>query len=263
MTETHVNLPSLHTQNPLGRFSDRAEDYAKYRPTYPAEAIDLILQGLEEPTQLVVADIGAGTGISSRLIADRGANVWAIEPNPAMRQAITPHPLVEFRDGIAEQTGLLDQSVDLVLCCQSFHWFDKPVALAEFHRILKPSGRVALMWNNRNAEDQFTQDYSDVIGKVADRTVFDRKGDTTSNPLADSLLFANSRSHILFQTYRLNQDSLIGLALSTSYIPKQENVCEHLIADLQMLYQNWINPAAGDFVTISYRVSLHLGDRSR
>lgn len=82
--------------NPQSRFSDRAQDYAKYRPSYPSEAIDCILAGLE--TSGIAADIGAGTGISSRLLADRGVKVIAIEPNAAMKQAAESHPLVEFGD---------------------------------------------------------------------------------------------------------------------------------------------------------------------
>lgn len=86
--------------NPLSRFSDRAADYAKHRPSYPTPAIDAILEGFGEPPQLVAADIGAGTGISSRLLAERGVRVIAIEPNAAMREAASPHPLVEFREGV-------------------------------------------------------------------------------------------------------------------------------------------------------------------
>jgi ubiquinone/menaquinone biosynthesis C-methylase UbiE len=105
--------------NSLERFSDRATDYAKYRPSYPATAIDRILEGLNNP--LVAADIGAGTGISSRLLAERGVRVLEIEPNADMRQAAAPHPLVKFYDSTAEKTGIADASIDLVTCFQSFH----------------------------------------------------------------------------------------------------------------------------------------------
>ena len=120
------DLPPLYTQAPTERFSSRAEDYAKHRPTYPPEAIAQLLTGLGDPPQLVAADlvaadlvaadlvaadIGAGTGISARLLAELGMRVMAIEPNVAMRAAADPHPLVEFRAGVAEQTGLAAQSI--------------------------------------------------------------------------------------------------------------------------------------------------------
>ena len=79
--------------NPTSRFSDRADDYVKYRPGYPPAAIDAILNGLGPPASLVAADVGAGTGISARALADRGVRVLAVEPNAVMANAAVPHPL--------------------------------------------------------------------------------------------------------------------------------------------------------------------------
>lgn len=120
MNETNFEATPLYAMNPLSRFSERAADYANYRPGYPTAAIDSILEGLDKPSQLVAADIGAGTGISSRLLAERGMRVLAIEPNAEMIQAALLHPLVEFQDGTAENTNLPSTSVDLVVCFQSF-----------------------------------------------------------------------------------------------------------------------------------------------
>jgi ubiquinone/menaquinone biosynthesis C-methylase UbiE len=124
MSELNTDSTPLHTMNPLSRFSDRVADYVKYRPSYPAAAIAIILAGLGNSAQLIAADIGAGTGISSRLLAERGISVIAIEPNTEMRQAAESHKLVEVREGTAEVTNLPDASVDLVTCFQSFHWFN-------------------------------------------------------------------------------------------------------------------------------------------
>lgn len=264
MTEPPIDVnssPPLHSQNPLERFSNRAQDYANYRPSYPAAAIDTILDGLGDPTQLVIADIGAGTGISSRLMADRGVRVEAIEPNTAMRQSATPHPLINFRANTAEQTGLPDRSVDLVLCCQSFHWFNKPVALTEFHRILKSPGRVALMWNDRNLDDPFTKAYSDLVSQTADRQIFDRNDRKSAADLETSPHFTHFRTHRFFHTHSLNLTGLTGLILSSSYIPKTGTASEQLITELQTLYRHWSDRAQGDFVSLSYHVDLYLADR--
>ena len=126
----------LHEMNPQGRFSNRAENYAKYRPSYSSEVVDRIINNFN--LNIVAVDIGAGTGISSRLLADREIKVMAIEPNEAMRGAAEIHPLVEFRDTSAENTGLGDNSVDLVTCFQAFHWFKPELTLKEWARILKP-----------------------------------------------------------------------------------------------------------------------------
>ncbi|HTD33264.1 MAG TPA: class I SAM-dependent methyltransferase, partial [Candidatus Elarobacter sp.] len=139
-----------------GRFTDRAGDYVSGRPSYPPAAIDALLDGLGDPADVVVADLGAGTGISSRLLAERGAQVLAIEPNQAMREAAEPHPRVEWIAASAEHTGLGEASADLVTAFQAFHWFDQRAALDETVRILRPGGRAAVIYNERDERDPFT-----------------------------------------------------------------------------------------------------------
>jgi ubiquinone/menaquinone biosynthesis C-methylase UbiE len=246
-------LPPLHTKDPTNRFSNRAADYAKYRPTYPAEAIDLLLEGFTHP--VVAADIGAGTGISARLLAERGATVIAIEPNAEMRSMAAPHPSVFFQDGTAEQTNIPTQSVDLVLCAQSFHWFDKKIALTEFHRILKPEGRIALMWNDRNPDDPFTEEYSEILRRTADHEVFDRGERKSPAHLAESELFENFQTHSFTHLYPLDRDGLIGLVLSSSYMPKEGEAYEQLLADLQDLFDR---RAADGKVALSYRTMVYI-----
>ena len=228
---------SLYQMNPQSRFSDRAEDYAKYRPSYPTEAIALILEGLEKSPELIVADIGAGTGISSRLLADRGIKVIAIEPNAAMREVAIPHPLVEFTDGNAENTNLPDASVDLVTCFQSFHWFNPKPTLTEFKRILKPQGKLAAVWNNRNQEDEFTGKYSN-LNRIAsgDRSQL-RYG--TERFLSSSYLFSQVNHFIFPFQQALDRDGLIGRAMSTSYIPKKGEVYQQFVSDLKRLYEEY------------------------
>jgi ubiquinone/menaquinone biosynthesis C-methylase UbiE len=159
----------LYQMNPQERFNNRAKDYAEYRPSYPSEAIDCILEGLGEPNSLIAADIGAGTGISSRLLADRGIKVIAIEPSANMRQEATPHLLIQFEGGSAENSKLEDNSVNLVTCFQAFHWFDPEPTLSKFARILKPRGKLAAIWNNRDRMDRFTREYGSLM-KIAANT---------------------------------------------------------------------------------------------
>ena len=251
------DLPPLHTQAPTERFSSRAEDYAKHRPTYPPEAIDLALADLGDPTDLIAADIGAGTGISARLLADRGVQVMAIEPNAAMRAAAAPHPRVEFRAGTAEQTGLANQASDLVLCCQSFHWFNQPLALAEFHRILKPGGRVALVWNDRDETDPFTQEHGQIIHQFSEPRVYDNKLRKAPDALANSPLFTHFRSQVFQHRQPLDRNGLIGLALSASYAPSAETA-QPLVAGLDQLCARWVD--ASDRVSLAYRTYLYLAD---
>ena len=154
-------IPDLHQMAPQSRFTNRAEDYARYRPSYSSAIIDCILQGLNTD-RLIAADIGAGTGISSRLLADRGVKTIAVEPNAAMREAAREHYLVEWNDGNAENTKLPDAKVDLITCFQAFHWFNPEPTLKEFARILKSKGRLAAVWHNRDRDDKFTSEYSEL-----------------------------------------------------------------------------------------------------
>ena len=122
------------------RFSNRVDDYTRYRPGYPPEALQFIRNQSNLNTNSTVADIGAGTGIFTALLLNSGASVIAVEPNEAMRSTADRH-LQSYQNyssvaGSAEQTGLADQSVDLITAAQAFHWFDCAEAKKEFVRCL-------------------------------------------------------------------------------------------------------------------------------
>lgn len=136
------------------RFSNRVDTYVKYRPSYPKEAIDYLYDVAGLSAESEVADIGAGTGIFSRLLLERGIRrVTAVEPNQEMReaaeQALGRDPRFRAWPGAAEATGLPDGSIDFIVCAQAFHWFDRSAAQTEFRRILKLGGKAALIWNAR------------------------------------------------------------------------------------------------------------------
>jgi SAM-dependent methyltransferase len=246
------NTP-LHQMNPVGRFSDRVEDYVKYRPSYPTDAIATILP--KNIAEFVVADIGAGTGISSRLLAEYGAKVIAIEPNEDMRKAAEVHPLVEYRAGNAEATNLADNSVDLVTCFQSFHWFDPQLALGEFYRILKPTGQVAIVWNTRDRSDQFTSEYSRIVREASNH----HPGESRRNaeqPIMASKYFVLYRKHLYSHKQELDLAGLIGRAMSTSYVPKEGKEYDQLIFALNQLFYRNCNEQG--LVYLFYRTEVYL-----
>lgn len=254
MSET----PPLHTLDPLNRFSDRAIDYQKYRPSYPTEAIDKILSNLGDPAQLVVADIGAGTGISSRLFSDRGLQVLAIEPNAAMSAEANSYPRIEFRQATAEQTGLSDQSVDLVTCFQAFHWFNPDTALQEFRRILKSSGRLALVWNTRDLNDPFTEEYGALLRQVSEKhpaldRMFGRKETLPENPY-----FPTFEEHHFSYEHALDLPGLIGNSKSRSYVPSSGELFDRLLKDLEALYQR--NADDQGLVYVQYLTRVFIAD---
>ncbi len=234
----HPDDTPLYAMQPLQRFSDRATDYANHRPRYPATAIAAVLAGLGDPNQLMAADIGAGTGIASRLLAEQGLRVWAIEPNAAMRGAAAFHPHVTFQAVSAEQTQLPIASVDLVTCFQAFHWFDPAVCLPEFHRILKPSGRLALVWNSRDRQDPLTQEYTQLVQQLSNHHPAESRM-VAAQPLFASPYFGNILQHEFSYQQSLNLESLIGRAQSTSYLPKDDDTTQRLVSGLKALCDRW------------------------
>ena len=140
----------------LGDFTALAGNYALYRPGYSPFVLDALI-GLtgKKTNELTVADVGAGTGLWAAMLAERGVNVFAVEPNTAMREAgvqKTASLGISWFEGSGEKTGLPDNSCDIVSMASSFHWTEFEKATVEFHRILKPGGYFIALWNTRRYE---------------------------------------------------------------------------------------------------------------
>ena len=240
------------------RFTDRAADYVKYRPTYPAEATHAILEDLGPPEHLVALDIGAGTGISARLLGDQGLRVLAIEPGEAMRRAAALHSNVAWIAGRAEATGLRSGVADLVLCAQSFHWFRPAEVLPEFARILKPGRRLAIMWNRRSASDPLTAGYRQAILDVGGETAAERMP-FDPEVISQSGLFSAAERQTFPNFQRLDLEGLIGRARSASYVPKSGEAGEQLIDRLRALHAQYAD--ASGLVTLIYETEVFRSSR--
>jgi SAM-dependent methyltransferase len=158
----------MSTSDPTQRFSDRVEAYRRYRPSYPPEVLDLLVAECELAPGWVVADIGSGTGILSRIFLDRGYRVFGVEPNRQMRRAgeklLAGYPGFTSVAGSAESTRLPDHGIDLIAAAQAFHWFEPRRTRAEFLRILRPSGWLVLAWNERRKDSSaFLRDYERLL----------------------------------------------------------------------------------------------------
>lgn len=256
----------LHELDPTRRFSDRGREYARYRPSYPAEAIDAIMRAVQEHrgkcdvAELLAADIGAGTGISSRLLAERGLRVIAVEPNAGMRGSAEPHDSVEWRAGSAEATGLPDASVDLVLCAQAFHWFDQQRALAEFHRILRASGVLCLMWNDRDNSDPLTAAYGQAILKASGNHPAARDRSECGEVVFSTPQFSGAKMETFAYEQVMDLDGLVGRALSASYSPKSGPAHHTLVEQLRAAHRAHADGAG--FVRMKYRTRVYTAART-
>ncbi|MCL2831310.1 MAG: class I SAM-dependent methyltransferase [Betaproteobacteria bacterium] len=250
------------TLNPTQRFSGRVADYVRYRPGYPAELIRFLHETCAIPAQARVADIGAGTGISSKLLLDAGHPVIAVEPNDAMRQAadqwLCAYPDYSSIAAPAEQTTLPDASVDLVTAAQAFHWFDRERVRREFARILRPGGLVALFWNIRLLDgNDFLRGYEALLRthSIDYGAVSDRYSDDAD--MQD--WFGSGLRHIrhLYHASRLDFDGLRGRTLSASYMPKAGDPGhESMLQALESLFEA---TAREGFVELEYDTRVYVG----
>ncbi len=134
----------------LGDFSPQAEAYARARPGYPADMVDLLLDLAGVAPGDAVAELGAGTGIFTELLARYELRVTAVEPNAAMSSKARKLDGVEWHGGTFEDTGLVTRSQKWIVAAQAFHWADPERALPELHRALVPGGSLTVLWNHRD-----------------------------------------------------------------------------------------------------------------
>lgn len=228
--------------NPTQRFSHTVDNYLKYRPTYPAQSIKILQKHCDLTHRSVVADIGCGTGIWTKLLLENGNPVFGVEPNEAMRLAAEKY-LAEFKnfisvDAPAENTTLPDHSVDLITAAQAFHWFDKAKVKKEFARILKPTGTVVLIWNLRlsdhsplmRAYENLLQKYGINYKEVCAERVYDEEIIEFFKPRPVKI-FSLDNSQVF------DWDSLRGRLLSTSYVPKSgQPGFDEMLQDAQKIF---------------------------
>ncbi|HTN38633.1 MAG TPA: class I SAM-dependent methyltransferase [Arachidicoccus sp.] len=245
------------------RFSNRVEDYVKYRPHYPKQIITLLHEDfhIDKQGYPAVADIGAGTGISAELFLKAGFEVKGVEPNKEMREkaAALLRDYINFTaiDGTAETTGLPDKAVDLIIAGQAFHWFDRQLAKQEFKRILKDEGYVLLIWNERLTRSDFEKEYEALIVRHGNSYL---KVDHRNIHLEDIQAFF-APGAVTLRTLDNDQafdfDGLKGRLLSSSYMPSVADPgYTAMISDLKDLFDH--HQKAGS-IKINYETNVYIG----
>lgn len=234
-------MPDLSSLDPTGRFTGLADLYARHRPDYPASALDSISAHCRLGPDTLLVDVGAGTGIAARLFAARGIPVLGIEPNDEMRtQAeavpVTTGPAPRYLPGRAEATGLPAESAAAVLAAQAFHWFDAPLALAEFRRILRPGGWVVLMANERDESDPLTAAYGTILRQGPGGVRVEANRAQVGAPLLASPLFAAGERLVFPHEQELDEEGLLGRAFSASYAPREPEAVARFRAALQNVF---------------------------
>lgn len=208
---------------PTERFSSRAENYARFRPSYPREVIDVLREECGLTPESILADIAFGTGLFTRRLLENGNRVFGVEPNDNMRRAgedyLAEYPKFSSVNGAAEATTLPDNSVDLITCAQAAHWFDRDKSMREFQRILKPGRYLALIWNNRRAGAGFGDAYEQLVANYGtDYSEVQRLGRSFEGSEFFGSFKCEKRTLPNFQEF--DYESLEGRLLSSSYAPQ-------------------------------------------
>jgi SAM-dependent methyltransferase len=212
--------------DPTKRFSSRVGDYAQYRPRYPQEAIQTLREECHLTSRSPVADIGAGTGFLSELFLRNGNPVYAVEPNPEMREAgekmLAGFPGFRSIDGRAEVTNLPDACADFVVAGQAFHWFDVDRCRCEFIRILRPGGTAMIIWNERDTgSTPFLKAYEELLRRHApDYARFNFK-EIYDVSVANLFGETGFRTGIFRNRQEFDLEGAKGRMLSSSYTPEE------------------------------------------
>ena len=248
--------------NVLTRFSDRVDDYIKYRPGYPPELLRVLTDRCALGPKSVIADIGSGPGNLARLFLENGNQVLAIEPNAEMRNAgqqlLGTYHQYHSVEGSAEDTRLAGSSADFITAAQAFHWFDWPRAKTEFKRVLRSRGWVVLVWNDRRVESSpFQKDYEQLLVRYGtDYAHVKNEGRAAVEAITQ---FFGGR----FEKVSLDSSQLFDFAalkgrwLSASYAPKPDHPNHHLmVAELERIFRKHAN---NGIVAFEYDTNIYFG----
>lgn len=208
---------------PTARFSDRVENYIRYRPGYPPEVLDVLRSECGLHSGHVVADIASGTGAFTRLLLENGNQVFAVEPNAEMREAgarlLESYKRLTCVAGTAEETSLPSGSVDFVTAAQAAHWFNRQPAREEFTRILKPDGWCVLIWNERRtANTSFLRAYEQLLLTYGTDYKEVRHERTTAT-IHDFFAPAPYQERVFELRQQFDYEGVAGRLLSSSYAP--------------------------------------------
>ncbi|HEY6370720.1 MAG TPA: class I SAM-dependent methyltransferase [Candidatus Sulfotelmatobacter sp.] len=247
--------------NATSRFSDRVENYIRYRPGYPPGVLHVLRDECGLAPQHVVADIASGTGIWTRMLLENGNHVFAVEPNPDMRHAgerlLASFPKFTSVAGTAEATTLADASLDFVTAAQAAHWFDRQRSRREFAGILKPGGWLVLLWNERLTDSTpFLRDYEQLLLTFG-TDYEDVRHEKTTDAVNEFFDPAPFQARVFEMRQEFDYAGVEGRLLSSSYAPGPEH--PNYAPMLRQLRRIFDTHAVAGRATFDYKTRVYFG----
>lgn len=245
-------------KNPLERFSDRVDNYIKYRPGYPDKIIDYLESEKILKKDYAIADIGSGTGISCELFLKNGYKVFGVEPNKEMRDAsvklLSGYNNFQAIEGNSDNTNLINNSIDLIIGFQAFHWFDLNKSKSEFIRILKPERYAVFVWNTRKEDSDFLIAYEKLLQTHG--TDYKKvKHNNINHNIVKDFFDSDFKYKEFDNSQKFDFVGLKGRLLSSSYAPNEnEEGFEAMISELKIIFDkyNSNNSVSFDYITQVY-----------
>jgi ubiquinone/menaquinone biosynthesis C-methylase UbiE len=246
------------------RFSDRVDDYVKFRPTYPAEVLQLFKSKFGLKPSDIVVDVGSGTGISAELFLKNGNEVYAVEPNAAMRTAaektLSTYPKLHSLNGNSEATTLPAKIADFVIAAQAFHWFSPEPTKKEFQRILKNDGYAVIIFNDRKVMGSpFAEKYEALLNEFGTDYKQIKHRNISEQRYIDFLGRYEEFNFPNFQIFDFA--GALGRTNSSSYMPKQDD--PRYPAMKAKLEQIFSECQKDGFVTMEYTTQVFAGQINR
>ena len=243
-------------------FERAADAYERGRPEYPPAAVAAVVSALRLGPGVRLLDVGAGTGKLSRLVAASGAAVFAADPADAMIRRIAGERGIASVRAVAEALPFRDGAFDAASAASAFHWFDGPAALRELHRVLRPGGRLALLWNVRDDDEPWVARLSEIVNRREGRTPRYRKGEWRAAFGAAPGLFAAIDETRVPHLHALSPEGVLDRVASISFVAAMAEADRgELLAEVRALLASHPDTAARAQVALPYRTDVHLYER--
>jgi SAM-dependent methyltransferase len=240
-------------------FGAGADAYERARPSYPPDAVAWIVDALAITHGRDVADVAAGTGKFTRLLAPTGAWIVAVEPVAGMRARLPRMPVAAAS---AERLPFREESLDAITVAQAFHWFDATAALAEFHRVLRPGGRLALVWNARDRSVPWVDEVWSIMDRVEKRAPWRAHDEWRDSAFVDTPWFGPLHEATFHHEQMLSPADVVERVRSVSHVavlPPDQH--EAVLDEVRTLLRDNPATAGRDTLALPYRVDAFWAER--
>jgi SAM-dependent methyltransferase len=244
-------------------YQSAVEHYERGRPSYPDDAVTFLVNELAIGPGSSVVELGAGTGKLTDLLVFTGAQITAVEPVPAMREALARNcPTARVLDGTAEAIPVADATADAVVAAQAFHWFDGERALPEIHRVLREGTRLGLIWNIRDEASDWAERLTSIFDRLAGPDAPRYRDGRWRRAFESTDLFGPLHHWVAYHVHQVSRQAFIDRVMSVSYVasaPPAER--ERVLAEVTDLLDTAPELSGKDDLVMPYRTDVYVCER--